>query len=281
MSEGLRQLIAQASEILSRAGVSSPRVDAEELAAHVLEVPRTRLGIVDPVPGFEQRYMSLVEQRRQRIPLQHLTGIAAFGPIEVTVGPGVFIPRPETESLFDWAARNVSGADTVVDLCAGSGALAIALAHVQPGIRVIAVERSDEALTYTRRNAANTRVEVMQADIADPLLLAELDGMVDLVVANPPYIPDHVELEPEVVHHDPPSALFAGADGLAVIAPLVTAVARLLAPGGLVGVEHDETNGGGTADLFAATGLFGEITQHRDLAGRPRFVTARRAAGKN
>lgn len=276
MPPTLRELIAEAIESLSRAGVSSPQVDAEELAAHLLGVPRMRLRFAEMAPGFASRYLDLVAQRVQRIPLQHLTGNAAFGPIEVSVGPGVFIPRPETESLYAWAAGELEPRATVVELCAGSGALAIALSHDEPTARIIAVELDEMALTYTRRNAAGTPVEVIRADVTAPALLTELDGAVDLIVANPPYIPADAELEPEVAQHDPPLALFGGANGLSVIMPIVTAAGRLLAPGGSIGIEHDDTNGDGTCELFTASGLFDDVMQRHDLAGRPRFVTARR-----
>lgn len=272
----LRLLLAEAIESLSRAGVSSPQVDAEELAAYLLGISRMRLRFAEPTAEFPQRYRDLVARRAQRIPLQHLTGSAPFGPIEVCVGPGVFIPRPETESLYAWAAGELASSAIVVELCAGSAALAVALSRHEPTARVVAIELDQEALTYTRRNAAETRVEVIQADATSPELLTELNGAVDLIVANPPYIPEGAELEPEVAQHDPPLALFAGADGLAVIAPLVTVAARLLRPGGVIGVEHDDSNGDGTCELFTASGLFDEVVQRHDLAGRPRFVTARR-----
>jgi release factor glutamine methyltransferase len=272
----LRQLIAEAVESLSGAGVSSPQVDAEELAAHLLGVSRTRLRFAELAPDFPESYRDLVAARVQRIPLQHLTGNAAFGPVEVSVGPGVFIPRPETESLYAWATGKLTPRATVVELCAGSAALAIALAHDEPAARILAIELDDQALVYTRRNTAGTPIEVIQADVTSPALLTELDGTVDLIVANPPYIPEDAELEPEVAQHDPPLALFAGFDGLTVIAPIVTAAGRLLASGGHIGVEHDDTNGEGTRELFTASGLFDEVVQRHDLAGRPRFVTARR-----
>ncbi|WP_078309481.1 MULTISPECIES: peptide chain release factor N(5)-glutamine methyltransferase [unclassified Mycobacterium] len=273
---GLRQLIAEAIESLSQAGVSSPQVDAEELASHLLGIPRTRLRFAEITPGFPERYRDLVAARAQRIPLQHLTGNAAFGPVEVFVGPGVFIPRPETESLYAWATGELTTRATVVELCAGSAALSVALSHDEPAARIVAIELDEQALVYTRRNTEGTPVEVIQADATSPVLLAELDGMVDLIVANPPYVPDGAELEPEVAQHDPPLALFAGHDGLAIIAPIVTTAGRLLAPGGRIGIEHDDTNGEGTCELFTASGLFDEVVQRYDLAGRPRFVTARR-----
>ncbi|WP_100524019.1 peptide chain release factor N(5)-glutamine methyltransferase [Mycobacteroides abscessus] len=272
----LRELLADAAESLSRAGVSSPQVDAEELAAHLLGVSRTQLRFTEAAADFPGRYRDLVAQRARRIPLQHLVGSAAFGPIEVRVGPGVFIPRPETESLYAWAAGQLAPHATVVELCAGSAALAIALAQHEPTARVTAIEVDVDALIYTRRNAEGTGVEVVQADVTSPDLLTELNGAVDLIVANPPYIPQDTELEPEVARHDPPQALFAGADGLAIIAPIVIAAGRLLAPGGAIGIEHDDSNGGRTRELFTACDFFDEVVQRHDLTGRPRFVTARR-----
>ncbi|MBN7450738.1 Probable modification methylase HemK [Mycobacteroides abscessus subsp. abscessus] len=272
----LRELLTEAAESLSRAGVSSPQVDAEELAAHLLGVSRTQLRFTEAAADFPGRYRDLVAQRARRIPLQHLVGSAAFGPIEVRVGPGVFIPRPETESLYAWAAGQLAPHATVVELCAGSAALAIALAQHEPTARVTAIEVDVDALIYTRRNAEGTGVEVVQADVTSPDLLTELNGAVDLIVANPPYIPQDTELEPEVARHDPPQALFAGADGLAIIAPIVIAAGRLLAPGGAIGIEHDDSNGGRTRELFTACDFFDEVVQRHDLTGRPRFVTARR-----
>jgi len=195
----------------------------------------------------------------------------------------VFIPRPETESLLEWALAQSLPADAViVDLCTGSGALAIALATAlaaeRPDARVIAVDDDPRALDYARRNASATRVRLIQADVTDPGLLPELIGTVDLVVANPPYIPAGAQLEPEVGQHDPPHALYGGADGMAVIAPIAVRAADLLRPGGLLAVEHDDTTSQATVGVITATGAFDDITAHRDMAGRPRFVTARRNA---
>jgi len=209
------------------------------------------------------------------VPLQHLTGTAAFGPVTVEVGPGVFIPRPETESLLEWAvAQPLSQRPVIVDLCTGSAALALALSKNWPAARVIAVDDSDDALAYARRNTAGTSVELMQADVTAPGLLAELDGQVDLVVANPPYIPDGTVLEPEVAEHDPPHALFGGPDGMAVVDRIVELAARLLRVGGRCGVEHDDTTSARAVEAFTRTGRFVDVTARHDLTGRPRFVTA-------
>jgi len=275
----LSQMIDAAATTLARAGVASPRVDAELLAAHASGTDRGRLALVEAGPGFAERYGELIARRAQRVPLQHLVGTAAFGPIDVHVGPGVFIPRPETEAMLEWALRQpLPDSAVIVDLCTGSGALACALSTARPNARVIAIDDSDRALEYAQRNVAGTAVELVRADVTDPALLPGLDGTVDLVVANPPYVPDGADLEPEVADHDPAHALFAGADGMRVIDAIAGHAARLLKPGGRCAVEHDDTTSERTVESFARTGLFDDITARRDLAGRPRFVTARRVA---
>ncbi|MUL75734.1 peptide chain release factor N(5)-glutamine methyltransferase [Mycobacterium sp. CBMA226] len=273
----IRQAITEATTQLAAAGIDSARVDAEYLAAHAAGVDRARVMFCEPDLAFYPRFRALVERRAQRIPLQHLIGTAAFGPVEVHVGPGVFIPRPETEALLEWAMNQpLPASPVIVDLCTGSGALALALAHTWPQAQVVAVEKSPEAVVYARRNCAGTTVEVLEADVTAPSLLAARNGVVDLVVSNPPYIPEGAELDPEVIDHDPATALFGGPDGMSVIVPIIALAARMLRPGGKVGIEHDDT----TADQVVAAldrgGTFGDITARRDLAGRPRFVTATR-----
>ena len=273
----LRQVIDAAAVALAEAGVGSPRVDAELLAAHAASTDRGRLALAEPGPEFCERYDELVARRARRVPLQHLTGTAAFGPVTVQVGPGVFIPRPETESLLEWAvAQPLSQRPVIVDLCTGSGALAVALSKHWPDARVIGVDDSEDALGYARRNTAGTPVELIQGDVTQAGLLAELDGQVDLVVANPPYIPDGAALEPEVAEHDPPHALFAGPDGMAVIHRVVELAARLLRDGGRCAVEHDDTTSARTVEAFTRTERFVDVTARLDLADRPRFVTATR-----
>jgi release factor glutamine methyltransferase len=171
----------------------------------------------------------------------------------------------------------LSPSPIVVDLCTGSGALALALSKLWPGARVLAIDDSEDALGYARLNTAGTPVELIQADVTAPGLLAELDGQVDLVVANPPYIPDGTAMEPEVAQHDPPHALFAGPDGMAVIGRIVELAARLLRDGGRCAVEHDDTTSARTVDVFTRTDRFIDICARHDLTGRPRFVTAVRA----
>ncbi|MBB3752967.1 release factor glutamine methyltransferase [Mycolicibacterium sp. BK634] len=274
----LRQAIDVATAALAEAGIDSARTDAELLAAHVAGVSRGRLVAIDEPGGdFFTRYDEAIDARRRRIPLQHITGFAAFGPLELRVGPGVFIPRPETEALLEWAlAQRLPERPVIVDLCTGSGALAIALATHWPQARVIAVDDDATALDYARRNAEGTTVELVRADVTVPGLLTDLTGSVDLVVSNPPYIPAGAALDPEVADHDPAHALFGGADGMAVIAPMARLSAGWLKPGGLFAVEHDDTTSDRTVETISSTTLFTAVTPHRDLTGRPRFVTARR-----
>lgn len=281
MTRTLRAAIAAAADALALAGIDSARTDAELLAAHAAGTDRARLVLLDaPDNGFFSRFSAAVEARAQRIPLQHITGRAAFGPVELEVGPGVFIPRPETEALLEWVlAQGLAPDAVIVDLCTGSGALAIALAAERPRARVTAVDDDPAALGYARRNAEGTGVRLVEGDVTDPDLLPELTGRVDLVVANPPYIPLGAVLEPEVALHDPAHALFGGPDGMAVIAPIVRRAAGWLRPGGLLALEHDDATAASTVEAVRATGAFADVTSHRDLTGRPRFVTARRTGG--
>lgn len=270
--------IDSAAALLADAGIDSARCDAEQLAAHLAGVDRGRLSLLDP-PGekFFERYREAVTRRSLRVPLQHVTGTVAFGPVQLRVGPGVFIPRPETESLLEWVtAQHIAARPVIVDLCTGSGALAAALAYHRPAARIIAVDDSDAALDYARSNTEGTTVELVRADVTGGGLLPELDGSVDAVVANPPYISEGAELDPEVVQHDPHHALFGGPDGMGVIVHVVTLAGRWLRPGGLFAVEHDDSTSAQTVELVYSTGLFNGVQAHRDLAGRPRFVTARR-----
>nr|WP_209305883.1 peptide chain release factor N(5)-glutamine methyltransferase [Mycobacterium sp. PS03-16] len=272
----LRQAIADAAAVLAAAGIESARVDAELLAAHAAGTDRGRLPFAELPADFPATFEDLIGRRARRVPLQHLTGTAAFGPVEVAVGPGVFIPRPETEAMLEWAlGQHLSPDAVIVDLCTGSGALALALATARPSARVIAVDDSDSALDYARRNLAGTGVELVAADVTAAGLRPDLDGTVDLIVANPPYIPAGAVLDPEVAAHDPDHALFGGPDGMAVIHGIVALAHRWLRPGGRCAVEHDDTTSAQTVAAFAG-GPFDDVTPHRDLTGRPRFVTATR-----
>jgi release factor glutamine methyltransferase len=277
----LRHAIDCAAAQLAEAGIDSARHDAEQLAAHLAGTERGRLSLVESLDeDFFTRYRDVVAARSRRVPLQHLVGTEAFGPVVLHVGPGVFIPRPETEAMLAWAiAQRLPIRPVIVDVCTGSGALALALARHLADARVIGIDDSDAALDYARRNVEGSSVELVRADAAAPGLLAELDGRADLVVSNPPYVPDDAIVEPEVAQYDPPHAVFGGPDGMTVIAAVVRQAGRWLRPGGLFAVEHDDTTSTNTVELVESTGLFEDIKARQDLAGRPRFVTARRGSG--
>jgi release factor glutamine methyltransferase len=279
----VRVAVVSAARTLAAAGVPSARAEAELLAAYVLGTSRGRLALA---AGFEPaqlaRFERLVAARSTRVPLQHLTGRAAFGHLDLAVGPGVFIPRPETELLAQWALAAVpaGGPAVVVDLCSGTGALGLQLAHARPDAAVYAVESEPAALAWLRRNAAERAaagerpIEVVAGDATDPMVLACLDGTVDLVVCNPPYVPTGTEVAPEVAGHDPAGAVFGGADGLAVIRPVIVRAGGLLRSGGRLALEHDDSQGEHVPRLLRRDGRFTEVADHRDLAGRPRFATA-------
>ncbi|ONI83445.1 protein-(glutamine-N5) methyltransferase, release factor-specific [Saccharothrix sp. ALI-22-I] len=282
----LRLAILEAERMLAAAGVDSPRVDAELLAAHVLGVERSRLPLIPLVdPPVVDALHKVVRQRTKRIPLQHITGRSHLGGVDLEVGPGVFVPRPETELMLEWGLSTLdpsAAAPVVVDLCTGSGALALAVAHRLPRASVHAIERDHSALAWARRNAeirtaaGDTPITLHAGDVTAPDVLSDLDGQVDLVLCNPPYVPDATEVQPEVADHDPRQAVFGGPDGLDVIRHVVGLAARLLKPGGHVAIEHDDTQGESVPALLAARRLFTDATDHPDLAGRPRFATARR-----
>ncbi len=272
--------VAQATQRLADAGVPSPRFDAEELAAFVHGVKRGELHRVED-SDFDARYWEAVARRENREPLQHITGRAFFRYLELQVGPGVFVPRPETESVVGWAIDAVRAMDVaeplIVDLCTGSGAIALALAQEVPRSRVHAVELDEGALEWTRRNTAGSRVRLHAGDARTAL--PELNGQVDLVVSNPPYIPltEWEYVAPEARDHDPQLALFSGEDGLETIRGIERAAHRLLRPGGVVVVEHADTQGGQVPWIFNEDTGWADAADHRDLNNRPRFTTARKA----
>ena len=275
-----RSLLGEAIRELAEAGIASPDFDAAELLAHVLGTTRGRLPLVDEVsPTAAVEYAVLVRRRAAREPLQHLTGTAWFRHVELAVGPGVFVPRPETELLAGWAIERATALDapTVVDLATGSGAIAKAIADEVPGASVYAVELDPAAHEWARRNLEGTGVELRLGDLVTAY--DELLGLVDVVTCNPPYIPLEAweSVAPEARDHDPHLALFSGPDGLDTIRQLEQRAAVLLKPGGVVGVEHADVQGESAPAVFAATGRWTGIRDHHDLAGRPRFVTARLA----
>jgi release factor glutamine methyltransferase len=281
----LRDAVRRATMTLAEAGVESAPVDALHLAAHLLghDVSETRRLMV--LGGIEapEGYADLVAERANRVPLQHLTGCAYFRGLELEVGPGVFVPRPETELLVDLALRALAGLrpnwrPVVVDLATGSGAIALAVKQECPKATVYAVELTELAHAWAVRNRdrLGLAVTVDRGDARDAY--PELAGTVDVVTCNPPYIPDdQVPVDPEVRDHDPHDALYGGsADGLARPLEMAAHAAELLRDGGMLVMEHAEAQGASLPRALAVTGRWGSVVDHADLLGRPRCVTAER-----
>lgn len=274
-----------AAATLSAVGVESAEHDARALAVQVLGLAKAGDLVLVDAMGDQARgaYQELVARRADRVPLQHLVGSVGFRYIELEVGPGVFVPRPETESVVQWAVDALADVQNpvVVDLCTGSGTIAFALANEVPGATVHAVELDPGSLAWTRRNAAN-RVRAGDPEVHLHLGSAQdalpgLDGQLDLVASNPPYVATtetHIP-DPEVLDHDPGVALWAGEDGLDVIRLVEAAARRLLKPGGRVVVEHSDRQGRTAPALFEQAGGWTDVQDHIDQVGRDRFVTAR------
>ena len=278
--EELAQVLVCATAALAQ--VPSPRVDAELLAAHLLyggsrsrlqhaALMRERL-----TPAQVAEYEALVARRAAREPLQHITGRAPFHHLELSVGPGVFVPRPETELLVEEAlkvlsarAESATGQLRIVDLCTGSGAIAAAVKSELPNAQVFAVELSEEAIPYARKNLESLGVHLVQGDALTAL--TELAGRFDAVLSNPPYIPSaNVPADPEAALHDPEMALYGGgADGMQMPSAIAARAYELLAPGGFFMMEHDDTQEEAVAELLARVG-FERCYPVRDLNGRPR-----------
>jgi release factor glutamine methyltransferase len=281
----LRAAVRGAAARLAEAGVPSPDVDAVALAAHVLRTTvaqvRTAMVVGASAPD-PAAYGALVEQRADRVPLQHLTGRAAFRRLELAVGPGVFTPRPETEvvaGLAIDAARTAGGSPVVVDLCTGSGAIALAVADELPTATVYAVELGEDAHAWAARNVADTKLPVTLVHGDATTAFPELEGAVDVVVSNPPYIPlGMVPVDPEVRDHDPDLALYGGSDdGLAVPLAVAARAAVLLRPGGVLVMEHADSQGESLPRALERAGSWREVHDERDLTGRPRATVATRA----
>ena len=283
----LHDAVTRARAVLASAGVPSPDVDAVELAAAALgtdgaDVRRRMVLRETPDASALDRFEALVEERSRRVPLQHLTGRAHFRRLTLEVGPGVFVPRPETEvvaGLAVAAARAAGPRPVVVDLCTGSGAIALAVADEVPEARVHAVELSDLAHGWAARNVEVTGLPV-DLRVGDArTAFADLEGQVDVVVSNPPYIPDGaVPLDPEVRDHDPGVALYGrSADGLAVPLAVAARAAELLRPGGVLVMEHADTQGAVLPAALRASGSWVDVGDHPDLTGRPRVTVAVRA----
>ncbi|MFF1251309.1 peptide chain release factor N(5)-glutamine methyltransferase [Pseudarthrobacter sp. NPDC058329] len=275
--QSLADAVSEATGILRDAGVPSPRVDAELLADHLLNVGlgRLRAMMLGDTPAPEG-YEALVAERASRIPLQHITGVAHFRYLELAVGPGVFVPRPETESVVQLVIDHVQGLrhPRIVDLGTGSGAIAGSIAHEVPNAEVHAVEFSPFAHAWAEKNLAPLGVHLVLGDLRDAL--PELNGTFDVVISNPPYIPaEAIPNEPEVALHDPPEALYGGgADGMELPTAAAASAARLLVPGGYFVMEHAEVQAGWIAAMLARTGTWTSIRTHLDLNGKERATSA-------
>lgn len=278
--------IALATARLAEAGVESPRADAELIAAHVHGVKRGELHTV-PDAAFDATFWADIARRANREPLQHITGHAYFRYLDLAVGPGVFVPRPETEVMTGWAIdrlREMDVAEPVaVDLGTGSGAIALSIAQEVPRARVHAVEADPLARGWAERNITRYvdpytagRVLLHAGDFTQgvPPDLSGLAGTVDLVVSNPPYIPVGSEVPPEVGEYDPPAALWSGADGLDAMRSVERVARHLLRPGGYVAAEHGWQQGTAVYWIFSEEAGWHDTRNNRDLSNRDRFVSA-------
>jgi release factor glutamine methyltransferase len=292
MTHDVKATINNATSLLTEAKVYSPQVDAELLLAHVVGVERSQLTTIIQISDEQlSDFKDLVARRANRIPLQHLTGVAYFRHLELAVGPGVFVPRPETELLVDAAIAHLKKSPAprnAVDLCAGSGAIALSIALEVPGTIVLAVEVSDDAVKWLAHNivdhaaqleAVGSHVYIHHGNAADRTLLADMVGEIDAVITNPPYIPsDMIPREPEARDHDPAIALFSGKDGLDVAREVVVVAADLLKPGGFFGMEHADVQGESVPALLNdMTGTWKDVKDNLDYNELPRFTTAVRS----
>jgi len=280
----IKALISQGKAQVEAAGYSS--IDAEILFAHLLGL--TRMELHNPIAleraladindesAIIESYSELIKRRCNDEPVQYLTGSVGFRKLALAVGPGVLIPRPETEGLVEEVLKhiaNFAGPVSVIDLGAGSGAMAISIATEAPNTQVIAVEKSAEAIKWLKQNVAfyDERIRIVEGDVAEVL-----DGVkCDVIVANPPYVPDNQSLPKDVANFEPAIALFGGREGLQVPKRFIEAAARLLKPSGLLAIEHTEIQGDAIADLLATD--FTQVTLHSDLTGRPRWTSAIRS----
>jgi release factor glutamine methyltransferase len=257
--------------------VPSPRFDAEVLAAHALGIERRDLWRVTGLGPAAADFASYIDRRAAREPLQHITGQAFFRHLTLAVGPGVFVPRPETELVAEAAisAATAMPCARVVDLGTGSGAIALSVASEVSGARVHAVEADPAAFEWAARNCTGSGVDLRLGDMADAF--EDLDGTVDVVVSNPPYIPAGAHIrDAEVASHDPAMALWSGQDGLDAMRTVERVAHRLLRPGGLLVAEHADLQGTSAPEVFTRAGCWVDVRDHRDLAGRDRYLTAHR-----
>lgn len=282
----VRALLTPATERLGAAGISGAQSDARLLLAHAWgglalgELQRREVMREEPSEDVVRRFDELVEQRLERVPLQHLTGWAPFRGLELRVGPGVFVPRPETEMVVDLVLGALAERDLpqVVDLCAGSGAIALAIKHELPAAAVVGVELDPMAHAWAARNAELLGLDVEMLLGPAQEALPGCEGTLDVVVSNPPYIPvGMVPIDPEVRDHDPEMALYGGSDdGLRIPLEVAARAAQLLRPGGLLVMEHADSQGDSLPGALVGQGWI-DVEDHHDLAGRPRVTTARRS----
>lgn len=277
------RLLRSATATLTGAGVPSPAVDAELLLAHVMgrdlaDLRRARIMGETVDSSTQTAYAGLVARRRLRVPLQHLTGTAHFSGMDLSVGPGVFVPRPETEVLVALALEALDGLErpTVADLCTGSGAVALAVSRARPDARVGAVELSDDAHRYAAANVERAGLPVDLRLGRAQEAFEDWTGGVDVVTSNPPYIPpDAVPIDVEVRDHDPELALYGGGqDGLEIPLEVAARAAQLLRPGGVLLMEHADVQGESVVAALEAQGTWSAVEDHVDLNGRPRVVRA-------
>ncbi len=292
LSKVTRSVLVDIELRLKNANVSSPRFDAESLVAFVLNTSRNRVGLIAEIRDDQYREIEkLVEKRVRRIPLQHLIGEQGFRHLVLKVGPGVFIPRPETEILVESVIRYIKEINKekvlVIDYCSGSGAIALSIAKECPNVEVFAIEKSIDAYKYLESNyqnyekeitAHNSKVNLINADIKDELEeLTNLIGKIDVVVSNPPYIPDNmVPKEIEVKDHDPAIALYGGKDGLEIVRIVIDKSQKLLKKGGLVAIEHSDMQGNPDVELsvpylLKETNCFEKVEDRKDLNALPRY----------
>jgi len=277
----IKALLSDAKSQLAKSQIS--QVDAEHLLAHVLGISRmdlhnpvlleTTLTAVSDTDVIEEQFISLLDRRINHEPLQYLTGVAPFRYLELEVGPGVLVPRPESELLVDAVLahiKNLPAPVSVIDLGAGSGALALAIATEAKDTRVIAVEKSPEAIYWLKKNVSviAQNVRVVEGDVADVLPGIKCD----VVIANPPYIPDAQTLPRDVASFEPHAALFGGPTGMELPIIFIAAAARLLKSAGVLVIEHTEEQGAAIASELTLD--FESITLHDDLVGRPRWTSA-------
>lgn len=279
----LRTALRAATGRLTDAGISSAAVDARRLLECALgldpaELDRRIILGPDLDEAAVARFTELIDERARRVPLQHLTGHAPFRGLDLLVGPGVFVPRPETETIVDLASAALRAGGTVVDLCSGSGCIALSLKDERPDAAVFGVELDPHAHAWSQANRARFNLD-LTLNLGDATTaFPELEGEVDVVVSNPPYIPNAmVPVDPEVRDHDPPLALYGGSgNGLRIPVAVADRAAALLKPGGLLVMEHAQSQGRTLPAALRDRGWM-DVHDEPDLTGRPRFAVARRS----